>query len=471
MKTNDNLYKSLIEIFGSDCLHGQSDSAKLFAQDHNRFYQSNPFAVVFVREILQLQHLIRLAIEQNIPLVPSGGRTGLSGGATAIRGEVVVSFKYMNRILDFNNTDRLLECEAGVITDQIQLFAREKDLFYPVDFFFFFSSQIGGNIATNAGGIKVIGHGLTRDRVAGLTVLTGTGDLLEMNHGLIKNATGYDLRHLFIGSEGTLGFILKAQIRLIESCKNLQVMLFAVNTVQNLMKVLDLYRSALTVTAFEFFGDNALQIVLNQLCLRSPLDLKSPYYALLEFDAHNNEDISKALQLFENSSENGWVEDGVLAQSEGQAHNIWKLRESISDALSRFTPYKNDLSVRPSLIPDFIEKTEQLMTKLYSNFEVVWYGHIGDGNMHLNILKPVSMDVELFKKQCDKVSDEIYTLVQSFKGSISAEHGVGIQKRDYLHYSRSDTEIGLMRGVKAVFDPYNIMNPSKLLPVRGSNLH
>ncbi len=454
----------LREIFGKDTISGDQVEANDLAQDHNKFYSPMPYAIVFPRKVKQLQSLLQFANEYKVALVPSGGRTGLSAGATANNGEVVVSFNYMNQIGSYNERDRLVECEAGVVTHDLQLFATERGMLYPVDFASSGSSQIGGNIATNAGGIKVIRYGLTRDQVAGLTVITGRGELLTLNRGLIKNATGYDLRHLFIGSEGTLGFIVKAQMRLIDAPRNLQVMLLSVDSITDLMNVLSLFRSSLSLTAFEFFCDNAMQRVLARLGRKSPLETSSTYYALLEFDAHCDLDINTALTLFETCQQNHWVQEGVLAQSTQQAAGLWKLRENISETLARFTPYKNDLSVQVAKIPDFIANIEALVNEHYPEFPVLWYGHIGDGNLHLNVLKPDTMEIEVFKHACEKVNDEIFSMVQAFGGSISAEHGVGLQKRTYLSYTRSQMEIDIMRAIKAVFDPNGIMNPGKLLP-------
>ncbi|MCB1756823.1 MAG: FAD-binding oxidoreductase, partial [Gammaproteobacteria bacterium] len=407
----------------------------------------------------------RAAGESGLALVPAGGRTGLSGGATASHGEVVVAFDRMNAIGEYNAADRLVECEAGVITRDLQMFAKKQGMFYPVDFASSGSSQIGGNIATNAGGIKVIRYGLTRDWVAGLTVVTGRGDLLELNRGLVKNATGYDLRHLFIGAEGTLGFIVKAQIRLTEMAKNPQVMLLGFNTIADLMAVPEIFRKELSVTAFEFFCDQGLRLVLDKTGGEPPLDGQIAYYGLLEFEAPCEGDCDRALELFAGCAEKGLVSDAVLAQSSQQAQQLWALRENMSEILSHFTPYKNDLSVQIARIPDFIRQTEALVQKHYADFRVIWFGHIGDGNLHLNILKPEAMAAADFKSRCEQVNADIFSLVRQFGGSISAEHGVGQQKRDFLQYSRSAEEIDMMRGIKAVFDPHNIMNPGKMLPL------
>ena len=233
----------LTEILPASRVRTGPDDLATWGTDWTRSYQVAPSAIVFPQSVDEVAALTRLANERGLALVPSGGRTGLSGGAVATSGEVVVSFDRMNRILGFNEADRIVRCQAGVVTQALQQFAQDKGLFYPVDFASSGSSQIGGNIATNAGGIKVIRHGLTRDRVAGLTVVTGTGEVLELNRGLVKNATGYDLRHLFIGSEGTLGFIVEADLKLVEPPVPQRVMVLGLDRFADALRVLPCFQA------------------------------------------------------------------------------------------------------------------------------------------------------------------------------------------------------------------------------------
>ena len=251
--------------------------------------------------------------------MPSGGRTGLSGGAVASHGEVVVSFDRMNRVLGFEPADRLARCQAGVLTQALQAFAEEQDLSYPVDFASAGSSQIGGNVATNAGGIKVIRYGMTRDWVAGLTVVTGTGDVLKLNRGLVKNATGYDLRHLFIGSEGTLGFIVEVELRLTDPPAPSRVMVLGLDRFADVLKVLPAFQARLKLSAFEFFSSLALGKVVAHRGLSAPLAAPASFYALLEFD---HADEAEAFAAFEAVLERGWVTDGVISQSDAQAQAL-----------------------------------------------------------------------------------------------------------------------------------------------------
>ena len=454
--------EALNEIFSRGRV--KTDQADLihWGTDWTRSFEVAPQAVVFPERIDELVALVKLAREYSLKLVPSGGRTGLSGGAVASNDEVIVSFDRMNQIHAFNPTDRIVRCQAGVITQRLQEYAFERGLFYPVDFASSGSSQIGGNIATNAGGIKVIRYGLTRDWVAGLTVVTGTGDIIRCNRGLVKNATGYDLRHLFIGSEGTLGFIVEAEIRLAPGPKPQRVMVLGVNELDDILDLLQCFQQHVVLTAFEFFSELALQKVTKRGDIPRPFSEPCAFYALVEFDADADEEAAIA---FEEALDRGWVTTGVISQSDAQAAALWSLRENISESIAADTPYKNDLSVRISEVPGFLSDVDGIVNKHYPDLDVCWYGHIGDGNLHLNILKPESLTIDEFFERCHRINPELFSLIEQRGGSISAEHGVGLLKRDFLPFSRSDAEIGLMRELKEVFDPSGIMNPGKLFSV------
>lgn len=453
--------QALDELFSDKQLKRDPQSLATWGCDWTRSFDIAPSAIVFPEEVSEVQALVHWANEEHVALVPSGGRTGLSGGAVASQGEVVVSFDRMQRILDFNAADRLVTCQAGVITRTLQDFAVAKGLYYPVDFASSGSSQIGGNIATNAGGIKVIRYGLTRDWVAGLRVVTGSGELIDCNQGLTKNATGYDLRHLFIASEGTLGFIVEADMRLTRAPEEQYVMVLGLSQFGAILKVLAHFQEAISLSAFEFFSELALQKVLAHRALQRPLEHAVDFYALIEFDESA---LDTAGTAYEEVVAKGWVSDGVLSQSRSQARDLWQLREGISESIAGFTPYKNDLSVRVSAMPAFIDDVDKLVRASYPDFEICWYGHIGDGNLHLNILKPDHLDTAAFFAQCHEISPRIFEQVRLRNGSISAEHGVGLLKRDFIQFSRSESELLLMRALKKILDPRQIMNPGKLLP-------
>ncbi|MFW2422428.1 MAG: FAD-binding oxidoreductase [Porticoccaceae bacterium] len=448
-------------LIGSNRLLEESADLQRYGVDRTTVWQPAPSAIALPGTVEEVQQLVVLANQYDVAVVPSGGRTGLSGGAVAKNGELVIAMDRLNEVIEFNPIDRAVTVGAGMITANLQDFAEQQGLYYPVDFASAGSSQIGGNIATNAGGIKVIRYGMTREWVLGLKVVTGSGELLELNRGLLKNNTGYDMRHLFIGSEGTLGLICEATIKLARPPVDLAVLVLGVNDFPSIMTVLEKYTTALDLTAFEFFSEAALVRVTEHTGLARPFETQTPFYALLEFE-QGGDQLDVAMALFEECLEAELVSDGVVSQSLSQAANLWKLREDISETLWHWKPYKNDISVKVSKMPDFILEVDALVADRYPTFEVVWYGHIGDGNLHLNILKPDDLAIEAFVEQCSTVSSEVSQLVERYQGSISAEHGVGLLKKPYLKHSKSEQEVNLMRAIRHSFDPNGILNPGKL---------
>jgi len=458
-----SINRILTGLFDTDDISVDDQDLLEYGQDWTRFYKPDPSAVVFPRNAQQVRDLVELARKDHLGLVPSGGRTGMSGGACAIDKEIVVSFQKMNAVMEFDRDDATLTVEPGVVTANLQQRAWDEGLFYPVDFGSSGSSYIGGNIATNAGGIKVLRYGMTRNWVAGLKVVTGNGDLLELNGGLVKNNTGYDLRHLFVGSEGTLGFIVEATMKLTGQPLPASVVLLAVPNMSDCLKILQVFRKGLTLNAFEFFSDNAMEKVLSVSEFSRPIDTESPYYVLLEFELSDKTALERAEASFAKCLKQGLLVDGIIASSEQQNKQLWQYRERITESITSRTPYKNDIAVRPSQVPSFLRAIEQVTSRYFPEFEIVWFGHIGDGNLHLNILRPEDWDVSSFKTACDELNHHILNLVRTFKGSVSAEHGIGLLKKAYLPYTRSEREIDFLRNLKQVFDPDGVMNPGKLI--------
>ena len=461
-ESNAKFLADLKNVIPESQIATDSESLATYGRDWTKHYEIRAGAILFPQSTEQVAHLVRAARSRRIGLVPSGGRTGLSGGACALNGEVVVSFEKMNRIVDFNPTDRTVTCEAGVVTETLQKHVRDQGFYFPVDFAARGSSHIGGNIATNAGGIKVIRYGNMREWVAGLRVVAGSGEILELNRGLVKNNTGFDLRHLFVGSEGALGFITEATLRFTTPTKPLTVMVLGVPDLDAVMKVFRAFRDGVELTAFEFFSEFALKQVIRNTDLPRPFATVTPSYLVVEVENTDSDSEERALEIFQSCLEKGWVIDGAISQSEAQARDFWRLREDISEATSEFSPYKNDISVTISRVPEFLRETDAVFKKHYPDFEVVWFGHIGDGNMHINILKPKSLSKEIFLERCKSVDEILFGVIQKLGGSVSAEHGVGLVKKPYLRYTRSSAEIQMMKGIKAVFDPDGIMNPGKI---------
>ena len=456
----DELARRLPEL----ALRTSASDLEHYGRDWTRRWTPAPLAIALPTSVREVQTIVHWANEHRVALVPSGGRTGLSGGAVAANGELVVSLEKMNRALGFDPVDRILTVQAGMALEAVHAAAQAQGLIYPVDFAARGSCSIGGNIATNAGGIRVVRYGNTREWIAGLTVVTGAGEVLELNRGLVKNSSGYDLRQLLIGAEGTLGIVVEAQLRLTDPPPASQVMLLALPSFEALMQVFAQLRARLTLSAFEFFTDRALHHVVAHGAQR-PFDEEYPYYVVTEFDGDSPE---AALAAFEALVEAGLAVDGAIAQSQAQAAALWRLREGITESLARHLPYKNDVSVRIGTMPAFLAEIQALLGQEYPHFEVVWFGHIGDGNLHINVLKPEAMENADFVRECGRVTALLAQVLLRHGGSISAEHGIGLVKKPYLSSTRTPAELALMRGVRRAFDPNGILNPHKLFDADGS---
>ncbi|WP_133000943.1 FAD-binding oxidoreductase [Luteimonas arsenica] len=431
-----------------------------YGRDWTRRWAPAPLAVALPGSIEEVQAVLRWASAEGVPVVPSGGRTGLSGGAVAANGELVLSLERMRRVLGFDPVDRTLTVEAGIPLEAVQAEAREHGLQYPVDFAARGSCTIGGNIATNAGGIRVLRYGNTREWVAGLKLVTAAGELLDLNRGLVKNSSGYDLRHLAIASEGTLGVVVEATLKLAPPSPPVATLLLALPSFEVLMQVFQLLRERLALEAFEFFTDVALRHVLAHGA-QAPFERGYPYYVVADAAAAGPDD-DRVLEAFTHCAEQGWVEDGVVAQSQAQAAQLWRLREGITEALAPHLPYKNDVAVRVSAMPAFLADAQVLLGAEYPEFEVAWFGHIGDGNLHINVLKPQALAPDAFVERCGAVTAHLAELVQRHGGTISAEHGIGLVKKPYLGCTRGPAEVAVMRAVRAALDPAGILNPGKL---------
>jgi len=348
------------------------------------------------------------------------------------------------------------------VTEAVHQHVAPHGLTWPVDFASKGSSHVGGNIATNAGGVKVIRYGLTRQWVLGLTVVLASGEVLELNGALEKNNTGIDLRQLFIGSEGTLGIITEATLKLTRLPGKLDVFLFSV---PDLAGVLALFREArmgpFVVMAYEFFTERCLARLRRHRSVRTPLESPSDYYVLLEVERGEPEALDAWIaSLFER----GLVTDGTLAQHSAQAADLWALREGISESLSATgLPHKNDIALPIQELHGFCAELERFFEERYPGWEIALFGHIGDGNLHVNVMKPDDLDRGEFLQRTREADHAIFALVKAHRGSISAEHGIGLLKKDYLAYSRAPEELAIMRSIKRALDPLNLMNPGKIL--------
>ncbi len=437
-----------------------SDLAE-WGRDWTRVLTPAPLAVARPRSASEVSRILRACHEAGVPVVPSGGRTGLAAGAVAAKGELVLSLSRMNAMGPVDVVGRTLRVEAGAVTEAVHQHCAEHGLTWPVDFASKGSSHVGGNIATNAGGIRVIRYGLTRQWVLGLEVVLANGERLELGGALEKDNTGVDLRQLFIGSEGTLGVITAATLKLAPLPGESDVMLFAV---PDLAGVLRLFRRATSgpfvLSAFEFFTDKCLARVTRHRKLTSPFSEPSGCYVVMEAERRDAAATEAWLgALFDEQI----VTDGTMAQHASQAAALWALREGISESLSGTgLPHKNDISLPVAALEAFCGDLEALLAARYPAFEVCLFGHIGDGNLHVNVMKPDDLDKAAFLAETSKVDHVIFELVERHHGSISAEHGIGLLKKPYLGYTRAPAEIAAMRAIKKALDPKGILNPGKV---------
>jgi len=465
------LASAIARDFPADFLTVEPAERAEYGRDWTRVFAPAPSAVAFPRTTDEVSRLLALCNAHRFPVVPSGGRTGLAGGAVAARGELVVSMARMRRMDPVDELGATVRVQAGAITEAVHHHAAAHGLLWPVDFASKGSSQVGGNIATNAGGVRVIRYGLTRHWVLGLQVVLASGAVVEANGALEKNNTGLDLRQLFIGTEGTLGIITEATLKLAPAAGPTAVMLAAVS---DLAGVLRLFRAArrapFTIAAFEFFTDRCLRRLERHRGLRAPLQTAASHYVLLEVETGGvapGGDTGAAAEALEDwlaiATEDDLLLDGTIAQNAAQAAGLWALREGISESLSATGfPYKNDISLPVAELEGFCAALDALVTREYPTFEVCLFGHIGDGNLHVNVMKPDDLEIPEFLQRTHAVDRDLFTLVRQYRGSISAEHGIGLLKKPYLEFSRSPEELAILRAVKRTLDPNGILNPGKI---------
>jgi FAD/FMN-containing dehydrogenase len=447
--------------FPADFLSLDPDDLAEYGRDWTRVYTPAPSALALPRSTDEVSRLLALCNEAGVAVVPSGGRTGLAGGAVAKNGEIVLSLTRMRRIDPIDFLGATVRVQAGAITEAVHQHCEPHGLTWPVDFASKGSSQVGGNIATNAGGVKVIRYGLTRQWVLGLEVVTAQGEVLQLNGALEKNNTGLDLRQLFIGSEGTLGVITEATLKLARLPAKQSVLLFAVPDVAAVLSLFrETRRAPFTLAAYEFFTQRCLARVGRHRKVRAPFADAHPCYVLVELEDADDDALERwVASLFEREL----IADGTLAQDGSQAAELWSLREGISESLSATgLPHKNDIALPVAALEAFCAELETFFEASYPDWEICLFGHIGDGNLHLNVMKPDALDKAAFLARTSEADHAIFRLVQKHHGSISAEHGIGLLKKPYLGYTRSDDEIALFRSLKAAFDPRGILNPGKV---------
>jgi len=418
--------------------------------------------------------ILRICNGHRIGVVPQGGNTGLAGGAipdsSPERQQLLLSSRRLRRIREVDPDNYTITAEAGCILAEVQAAAEDVDRLFPLSLAAEGSCNIGGNLATNAGGTNVLRYGNTRDLVLGIEVVLADGRVFDGLRGLRKDNTGYDLKQLFIGAEGTLGFITAATCKLFPRPRDVATAFVAVADPAAAIELQSRARIALgdQLNAFELINRRAVDFVLAHIPgVREPLADHHKWYVLLELGSPRDDANASMEGFLAAEMEAGRVSDGVLASSSTQRDELWRLRHSISEAQkSAGAGIKHDISVPVSRIGDFLDEASNTVMRLVPGVHVVAFGHLGDGNLHFNLNQPDAMSADEFLDRWEPVSREVHSIAAGLGGSFSAEHGIGTLKTGELERLRGGVEIDLMRSVKAALDPHGIMNPGKVLSAR-----
>jgi FAD/FMN-containing dehydrogenase len=418
----------------------------------------------------KVSEILHICNETRTPIVPQGGNTGLVGGQIPFEGEILLSLERMNCIREIDTAAMTATVEAGVVLDTLQKAAADAGAYFPLSLASEGSCTIGGNLSTNAGGVNVLRYGSARNLVLGLKVVLADGRELDLLRGLHKDNTGYDLKQLFIGAEGTLGIITAAILKLFPKPVAHETVFVAVKSPEDAIALLGRVEQATggLVSAFELMPRIGLEFVLAHIPqTRDPLATPSPWYVLIEASSAAAIGLAQALEAeIARATTDGLVTDAVIASSEAQRAALWRLRESLSEAQKpEGGSIKHDVSVPIKAIPEFIRRGIAAVTALVPGVRPVPFGHLGDGNIHFNFSVPKGGDNDAYLARWGEISRAVHDIVQEFGGSISAEHGVGIMKRDEIVRYKSAEELDVMRMLKRAFDPNNILNPGKVVAI------
>ena len=461
------LIDSLKAVVGAGHVLTGIDAAP-FATDWRGRYSGTSLAIVSPGDTPEVAEVVRLCAQAGAAIVPQGGNTGLCGGATPIAGEVVVSLRRLRRVRDVDVANNTITVEAGCTLFEVQEAAKRADRLFPLSLAAEGTATIGGNLSTNAGGVQVLRYGNARELCLGLEVVLADGRIWNGLRGLRKDNTGYDLKHLFIGAEGTLGLITAAVLKLFSRPRSVATAWASVPTPEAAVILLTRLREKIggRITAFELVGRPALDLVLKHIPgSRDPLPLSSPWQVLVELSDTMAGDIAAALDdVLAEAIVARVAADAAIARNEKQAQAFWALRENISEAQKiEGVSIKHDISLPVSRIPEFIERCDAALASAFPGVRIVCFGHLGDGNLHYNQSKPQAQDNDAFIGQTAAVNRIVHDLVAELGGSISAEHGLGQLKRQEILRYKSEVEMDLMRKVKQALDPRGRMNPGKVL--------
>lgn len=460
----------LSELLGVHGLITDPAGMTAYLEEERGLYRGRALAVARPSTTAQVAAVVGRCAERGVPIVPQGGRTGLVGGGVPFEhgGELVVSLERLNRIRAFDPLNYTMTVEAGCILQTVQEKAAEGGCLFPLSLAAEGSCQIGGNLATNAGGVNVLRYGNAREQVLGLEVVLPDGQVWDGLRILRKDNTGYDLKNLFIGAEGTLGIITAAVLKLFPRPVETATALAALSDIDMVLALLSRARTASgdAVTAFELVPRIGLEMGIRHRGIVDPFDRPHPWYALIELSSSRPDGgLRAALEtVLADAFETGIVRDAVLADSEERRQALWRIRESVPGAQKREGgSIKHDVSVPVSCVPDFIREATAAVEEALPGVRVVPFGHVGDGNIHFNLTQPAGADKAAFLAEWGRMNRIVHDIVTGMRGSISAEHGIGRLKRGELAHYKSPVEMDLMRRIKGALDPQGIMNPGKVL--------
>jgi FAD/FMN-containing dehydrogenase len=468
------LIEQFVTVLGEQYVLTQDQDKESYLTDWRKRYSGKALAVLLPKTTDEVAKIVKLCAANHVAIVPQGGHTGFCGGATPDNSgkQVILNLKRMNHIREIDATNQTMTLEAGCILQTAQENAAAQDFLFPLSLGAEGSCMIGGNLATNAGGTNVLRYGNTRDLCLGLEVVTAQGEIWNGMKGLRKDNTGYDLRDLFIGSEGTLGIITAAVMKLYPLPISQWTTLVATDNIVSTIALLTLFQKRATslLTGFEMMTQESLALNEKHFPqMANPLKGNPPFTVLIELSDHESEEhVRKLLEtILEEAFTANLISDAVIANNLSQANAFWHMREHITLAQAEEgANLKHDITIPLSHLDSFIQETDSLMRQQYPGVRIINFGHLGDGNLHFNIAPPLGVDPKEFNLSHEKAIQElIYAQVERCQGSISAEHGVGQLKVGDLRAHKGEVAHDLMKGLKRALDPQNILNPHKVVSI------
>jgi glycolate oxidase len=464
MQISSEIVVSLENILGKQFVFTDNETRNYYGHDETEDYVFPPSVVVKPASAMEISEILKLANENKIPVTAIGGRTGLSGGALCVHKGIGLSTERLNTILNIDEQNLQVVVEPAVITQVLREAVSEKGLFYPPDPSSQGSCWIGGNVAENAGGARAVKYGVTKDYVLNLEVVLANGEIIWTGANTLKNSTGYNLTQLMVGSEGTLGIITKIVMKLLPKCSNNVLMLIPFYKAEQACEAVSaIFRAGIVPSALEFMERDAIDwtlkynpnisvVVKDEVQAHLLVEVDGNYPDILFQEA---EKIMTVVEQFE-------IDEVLFADTEDQKNALWKMRRSVAEAVKANSIYKEEDTVVPRFeLPKLLKGIKEIGAKY--GFKSVCYGHAGDGNLHVNIIKG-DMSDENWDTEVTKGIREIFELTVSLKGTLSGEHGIGYVQKNYMDIAFNKTQIDLMKGIKSIFDPNNILNPGKIFP-------